>query len=336
MKNIFNTLYSMMLRNLYSWLYRSFLFDWLIKIFKKTAIEGCGSDRCLEKGFLPVPANYFSPIPDLKDLEKRRVWDKKSEMNGIDFNLKNQLILLDKLGQKYGPECNWPLRATTNPADYFVDNKSFVFGCAATSHTIIREFKPSKVIEIGSGYSSIIISNALDLNRKEDGKNAEYIIIDPFPLPVVSRKLIHYNKLIKKRIELIDPKFFDQLDENDILFIDSGHSVRIGGDINFLYLEVLPRLRPGVIIHCHDIDMPYEYPKFYATNKAFRQFWTERYLLQAFLIYNKQFEILLATTYLMRNHMAKFKKLFPSYNPRIPEGRHAISPSFWMRRTSKS
>lgn len=307
-------------------------FNWAVIFFSQVAAKGVGTNKCLENGFLPVPVHFYSPIPDLKDLEKRKVWDQRSNMKGINFDIKRQLGLLDRLGKKFSHECVWPFAKTTDETEFHLDNNSFLYGDAASLHCLIREFKPRRIIEIGSGYSSKVISRALELNKKEVGKQGEYIIIDPYPPEYVSKKLIKFTCLIKERVELIDAKFFERLSKNDILFIDSGHSVRIGSDVNYLYLEVLPRLKNGVIVHCHDIDMPYEYPKCYSTNEVFRQFWTERYLLQAFLIFNNRFEVILPMGYLMRNHIAKFKKLFRSYNPLKPGGRLSISVSFWMRR----
>lgn len=307
-------------------------FDWASIFFSRVAVNGTGSNKCLKRGFLPVPVHFYSPIPDLKDLEKRKVWDQKSNLPGLEFNVKKHLALLQRLGEKYGKECSWPKEETGNCADYIVGNKTFLFGCAASLYTLIREYKPKKIIEIGSGNSSKIISQAIARNVQEGGRKTEYLIVDPFPSPPVSNRQIKFDRLIKKRVELVDPAFFDQLGKDDFLFIDSGHTVRIGSDVNFLYLEILPRINPGVLVHCHDIDLPYEYPKCYATDNKFRQFWTERYLLQAFLAFNNQFEILLPMTYLMRNYPKEFKRLFPLYDPNFPGGRLAISPSFWMRR----
>ena len=128
-----------------------------------------------------------------------------------------------------------------------------------------------------------------------------------------------------------DPQMFDQLQENDILFIDSGHCVRTGSDVNFLILDVLPRLSPGVVVHFHDIGLPDEYPKVYFTNPDFRVFWTEAYLLQAFLAFNQDFEVLLAVSYLMKNHRAEFCVAFPH----IDTDEYRISGSFWLRRLPK-
>lgn len=310
---------------IHQYILNSFIFDWMNGFFQKIAFEGDGSNKCLEKGYLPVPISYHSPIPDIADLKKRRVWDKKSGLYGIDFNQKNQLVLLKKLGKKYGQECQWPLNETKNKTQFYVNNCSFSFGCAAALHSIIREFKPKRIIEIGSGNSSLIIAGALKLNKEA----CQYDIIDPYPEEIIQRKKIKYHKLLPKKVESVNPNSFENLKENDILFIDSSHSVKIGGDVNFLYLEILPRLKPGVIVHIHDIHLPYEYHQVYAASETFRQFWTEQYLLQAFLIYNQEFEILLTMNFLMKDHLREFRQAFPGYDPK----KHKfISSSFWLKR----
>jgi hypothetical protein len=303
----------------------------LAKLFKICAITGEGSNICLKNGFLPMPVNFYSPVPDIEDLKNRNIWDTKSELVGIDFNVNEQTKLLTKLGLKYSNECQWPLTPRKNTGEYYVQNPSFSYGCAASTHCIIRNFKPNTIIEIGSGMSSRVISSALKMNYANDGHKSDYIIVDPYPNDFIKNRSIEIKNLIETRVELTQPLFFDQLKQNDILFIDSGHSVRIGADVNYLLLEILPRLKPGVIVHIHDINIPYEYPKVYATNETFRQFWTEQYLLQSFLCFNNQFEILLAMNYLMKDHSAIFKKYFPYYNPEV----HLFnSGSFWIRKIS--
>jgi hypothetical protein len=133
------------------------------------------------------------------------------------------------------------------------------------------------------------------------------------------------------RVELVEPTFFESLGEGDVLFIDSGHTVRIGGDVNYLYLDVLPRLAPGVAVHIHDIPLPYEYPEVYATNPKFRQFWTESYMLQAFLSHNAAFEVLLGMYFLQRDFPAVFTQAFVNYRP---DEHKQQAASFWIRRKS--
>jgi hypothetical protein len=296
--------------------------------FRYVASSGIGSDSCLKQGLLPVPVHFYSPIPDIGDLQRRDIWSKVSSLPGIDLREKQQLSLLHELGEKYGEECRWPLEADETVDEFFLKNTSFSFGCAASTYGMIRHFRPARVVEVGSGMSSRVIATALRANAGVSDKLSSYRVIDPFP-SLRTKRLLGGN-LIEQRVELLDMELFEQLGANDILFIDSSHSVKIGSDVNFLFLEVLPRLAPGVLVHVHDISLPYEYSSAYATNPAFRQFWTEQYLLQAFLVGNCQFDVLLAMNFLMMNHMDAFKKSFPYYDP---EQHPYFSGSFWMRRS---
>jgi len=308
----------------------TFLSPIWVQLFKYIAISGQGTDICLQNGFLPLRVHFYSPIPDLADLEQRKIWEKRSKLAGINFQPEQQLKLLLDLGKNYGSECGWPLYSTDNPLDFYTENGSFSFGCAAALHTIIREFKPRHFIEVGSGHSSKIISKAIEMNRKNKSpQEAEYVIIDPYPGEIVSKQLSSVSRLINEKVENVDTKVFDVMEKDDILFIDSGHTVRTGSDVNFIILDVLPRLRPGVITHFHDISLPYEYPKVYFTNPKFRVFWTEAYLLQAFLACNRDFEILLAMNYIQTDHMDDFCKAFPKF---VPANNWANSGSFWIRR----
>jgi len=137
------------------------------------------------------------------------------------------------------------------------------------------------------------------------------------------------SRLLIQKVEDVGVDFFSSLDDGDILFIDSSHVVRTGGDVPFLYMEVLPRLRKGVLVHIHDIFLPLAYPKEYVIKK--RCFWNEQYLLQAFLTYNDAFEVLLCGSYLHLKHLEELRSTFP---PPAGLGVHEnyFSSSFWMRK----
>lgn len=302
-------------------------------LVKRMADTGKGTDECLKLGCLPMNVHFYSPVPDIPDLENRKVWNHKSELAGIDFRPEKQLQLLKQLGAEYGSECNWPLHPTGKDAEFYLKNSSFSYGCAAALYTIIRHFKPRRFIEIGSGHSSKVIASALEKNKQDDSSYAyEYTIIDPYPGEMVS-KLPAVSQLVKAKVECVDPKLFENLGKNDIVFVDSSHTVKTGGDVTFMILDVLPRLNPGVLVHFHDINLPYEYPKVYFTNPQFRVFWTEAYLLQAFLAFNNKFEVLLAMNYLQSDHMDEFCHAFAPFKL---EDNWANSGSFWIRRTAST
>lgn len=298
------------------------------KLVSTMAKTGAGTNECIEEGALPVPIDFYNPVPDIKDLEKRKVWDKKSNLEGINFNIDFQLKFLKALGEEFSKECNWPY-FSKDPRKFHLDNSiPFSFGCAAYTHSIIRKYKPKKIIEFGSGNSSKVISSAIEKNKIENSINCNYSIIDPYPSDLIKKKLKNITKLYEEKAENININLFKKLKKDDILFVDSSHMVRTGSDVNFAILEVLPILKPGVIIHFHDIPMPFEYNKVYFKNSNFRVFWTESYLLQAFLINNEKVEIISALKYLMTEHLELFSKTFNNYNPIKHK---LISESFWIR-----
>ncbi|MBA7660162.1 hypothetical protein ES703_68161 [subsurface metagenome] len=128
------------------------------------------------------------------------------------------------------------------------------------------------------------------------------------------------------KVEDVSLEEFSKLKENDILFIDSSHNISIGNDVYYEYLEILPRLKKGVLIHVHDIFLPYEYPKKWIFE--YLLFWSEQYLLQAFLSFNNNFEILWGGYYMHKKHPDLLKNNFGSYNE------EKNNPgSFWFKRT---
>jgi hypothetical protein len=112
-----------------------------------------------------------------------------------------------------------------------------------------------------------------------------------------------------------------------VLFIDSSHVVQVGGDVTHLFFQVLPRLAPGVVVHLHDIFLPREYPRAWVMEQ--HRFWTEQYLLQAFLRFNREFEILLSAGWLSAHHPEALAAAIPSW-----DAERSRPGSFWMRRVS--
>jgi hypothetical protein len=271
-------------------------------------------------GVLPVPFHYYHPAFDPRKLPGS-VWTRESSLPGLDLRVEAQLRLLRQF--RYEDELReFPLRAAPkNGFCYF--NGMFGPGDAEILYSVIRYFKPERVIEIGSGYSTLLARAALDRNRTE-GRHFEHICIEPYPEPWLEN--VSGTRLFRQRVETMDPAFFEQLTANDILFIDSSHVVRIGGDVQFEYLEVLPRLRAGVLVHAHDIFLPFEYPLEWVRDKKW--FWTEQHLLQAFLAFNTGFDVILALSYLNMHHRKALACAAPVYAeyPRTQPG------SFWIQR----
>jgi hypothetical protein len=182
----------------------------------------------------------------------------------------------------------------------------------------VRHFKPRLIIEVGSGFSTRLSAQAALRNGR-----TEVIAIEPFPDQVLKAGFPGLTSLVPRRVQEVGLDTFRQLSSGDILFLDSSHVVHCGSDVNYLLLELLPQLRPGVIVHFHDIFLPDEYPREWV-KQEFR-FWNEQYLVQAFLLFNREFEVLLANNYLAHHYRPQMQATFPGA-PWLGGG------SFWMRR----
>jgi Methyltransferase domain len=266
-------------------------------------------------GFHVTPVHFYEPIPDTQSLPET-LWTQPSELVGIDMNQSMQLDLLRNHFPEFRNEYeNIPAEPAPGQRRPFRGPDVLVAYC------MVRHFQPRLIIEVGSGFSSLVLAQAATKN-----KESTLICIDPFPGDLVRNGNIPaLQSLIETKVQDLDLEFFSQLDSGDILFIDSSHTVKIGSDVNYLFLEVLPRLKPGVIVHVHDIFLPFEYRRLWVLNEC--RFWTEQYLLHAFLTFNSEFEVLLANYYLNHFHKEHLQAAFPDLS-------RWIGGSFWMRRKS--
>jgi predicted O-methyltransferase YrrM len=273
-----------------------------------------------------VPVHFYEPIPDTRSL-KEVLWSKDSEMIGVDLNVENQFEMLSRFKSKFKGEYDGFAREKTSiQYEYHLDNHSFISVDAELLYCMIRDFRPRRIFEVGSGNSTYVSAQAILKNKAENLGECELTVIDPYPNEAVKAGFPGLARLLENKVEDIEPSKFDELGENDILFIDSSHVLRIGNDVQFLYLEILPRLKKGVIVHIHDVFLPSEYPREWILEDHF--FWNEQYLLQAFLSFNDSFEVLWSASYMNHRHADKLEEAFSSYRKR------EIRPcSFWIRKT---
>jgi hypothetical protein len=181
------------------------------------------------------------------------------------------------------------------------------------------------MVEVGSGNSTLLAAEALRHNLQDDPSAAcDSVCIEPYPPAYLNPLPVGVTRILPDPVQRTPLETFTALGPGDILFIDSSHVVAIGSDVVYLYTEILPRLAPGVIVHIHDIFLPYDYPAVWIREDRF--FWNEQYLLQAFLLFNDAFEVMLPLHAVARRHSEEFARAIPSC-------RHGIRPSsFWMRR----
>lgn len=268
-------------------------------------------------GVTPIRYHYYQPILRLEDMAKRG-WER-DQLVGIDFNVEGQLALLQELN--YQKELSaFPVTDQGYKAKFFYNNSMFESGDAEIYYSLIRRFRPKRILEIGGGYSTVIAHLALQAN----GGSAQHICIEPYEHEWLAQ--VGVTEVIRSKVEALPIDLFASLGKNDILYIDSSHVLRTGGDVWFEYLQILPNLKPGVLVHSHDIFLPYPYPKEWLTRR--RLYWTEQYLLQAVLQDNPSFEVLLALHFLSKEHRADLARACPIYASQA--GRNP--GSFWMRK----
>lgn len=279
------------------------------------------------KSFHITPATFSWPIPVTKTL-KNNLWSKQSELIGISINEQKQLDLINTFKQNYKSEYdNFPTSLIPNkPWRYYMKREgAFLSVDAEILYCMIRHFRPRLIFEVGSGDSTKISGQAIEVNKSVHNHEADLIAFEPYPNQILINGFPGLKKLEKTRIQDVDLNRFEALTENDILFIDSSHCLKIGSDVQFLYLEILPRLRKGVLVHIHDIFFPFEYPKKWILE--WHTFPTEQYLLQAFLSFNSAFEVLLAGGYMHNEYPDVLASAFKSY-----DSSETLPGSFWVRK----
>jgi len=279
-------------------------------------------------GFHITPVHFYQPIPNTQTLPET-LWERPSKLVGIDMNDSVQLDLLRNHFAKFRHEFEqWPTEPTGESGGFYLRKSPFGGTDALAAYCMFRHFQPRLIIEVGGGFSSLVAAEAIAKN-----KDSALICIEPFPPDFLRAGFPGLRSLIEKKVEDMDVEFFSQLESGDILFIDSSHTVKIGGDVNFLLLEVLPRLKPGVIVHVHDIFLPFDYRRDWVVDEF--RFWSEQYLLQAFLTFNSEFEVLMANRYLAHRYLEDLKAAFPSLanlKATCPSSVEWGGGSFWIRR----
>ena len=293
----------------------------MFRYIKKNSFEGFKITKrvMLQIGIHPIIDHYYEPLFNKKHLRYSLRIDRN--LPGIEMNDEEQLQILNRFN--YCDELlRFPLDKGDNEREFSYNEGPFFSGDAEYLYSMVRSFKPQKIIEIGSGSSTLMTINAINQNRFENEKYVcELICIEPFEKDWLEELEI---KVIRTKVEEINKSMFSELKENDILFIDSSHMIRPQGDVLFEYLEILPKLNKGVIVHIHDIFTP----KDYLDEWFGKYFWNEQYLLEAFLTYNKEFRIIGATNYLSHKYPDQFADKCPIYKTQI--GREP--GSFWIIR----
>jgi hypothetical protein len=276
----------------------------------------------MKVGVFPIKNHFYEPQFDFRFPDPEFSEDRV--LPGIDWNEPSQLEMLDRF--TYSDElADVSQEPPTRKTEMQYSTKSgFGPGDAEYWYQFIRATKPARIIEIGSGSSTLMAIKAINKNIEEDANDqCEHICIEPFLAPWLEKTGV---SVIRKKVEEVELSFFSQLQDNDILFIDSSHVIRPQGDVLFEYLQVLPSLNKGVVVHAHDIFSPKNYPAEWLQEKV--RLWNEQYLLEAFLSNNDSWKIVGALNYLRYKHYDRLKSVARFMTPDREPG------SFYIRKIS--
>jgi hypothetical protein len=254
-------------------------------------------------GVLPLRRHYYEPFVTLEDL--RSPLDQERELPGIDWDLPGQLAFLATL--TYERELVELSTSGAHGLDFRYDNPSFPSGDAEFLYQVIRSKKPRRIIEIGSGQSTRMAHAAIKRNAQEvHGYDCRHICIEPYENLWLEQLGV---TVLRQRVEAVDKALFAELDADDLLFIDSSHVIKPQGDVVTEYLEILPRLRSGVVVHIHDVFSPRDYPSEWVIDKLL--LWNEQYLLEAFLTSNSEWRVLAALNLLKHRQFEAIRRVCP-------------------------
>jgi len=266
------------------------------------------------------PGHFYSPIPDLDEVARDagRIFDQRQELPGLDLNADAQLALFAQLAP-LARQADFPFERQPT-ARYYLDNPSFGRGDALMLYAMLRHLRPSRYLEVGSGWTTAL---ALDVSEEHLGGSLKVTCVEPYP--EILDRLLRPNdgvRVIGHGVQQAPLELYAELSAGDVLFIDCSHVVKVGSDAHFLITRVLPSVPPGVFVHIHDIFYPFEYPQIWIEEG---RAWSEAYLLHAFLLFNDQYEIVLFNDWLFVTH----RDLIRNELPRMLENGGG---SIWLRR----
>jgi predicted O-methyltransferase YrrM len=294
--------------------------------------------------------DYYSPLPVRRELLRHRErWDRPSAMIGVDYDLDAMKALHRDLVERfYGEWRELPPYAACKKMGY---GPGFTELDAMGLYLMLRHRRPRRFVEVGSGLSTWYAARAIERNAAE-GHPGELLAVDPWASEKV--RSIAGLQVLRQPVQDAPFEVFEGLvgggegdggggghgiGEGDVLFIDSTHVVKIDGDVPHLYLEVVPRLAPGVLVHAHDVHFPYNVPhpaEQYVVRRKWGWYWTEAMLLQAFLAFNREFEVVLSLPLLRHFDEEFLRSSTPMYRGVEVEDHDTHFGSIWFGRRASN
>jgi hypothetical protein len=262
-----------------------------------------------------LPRHFYSEIPDIRKLKATTAWREAFTMKGVAGTAPQSQI--KHIADLFDDGMRSELRDRHVHAIACERNGTEGFGPveADVLHAFIRRLRPRKIIQVGCGVSTAICLDAAQMA----GYPAEIICVEPYPNGFLKSQAELGNIiLIGQPVENLASSFVEALDDGDLFFVDSSHTLGPAGEVSRIILELLPNLKSGVFVHFHDICFPYDYHGGILDNPQF--FPHESVLLHAFLAYNQLFEIVFSLSMLHHKAQAELKTILPNYRPARHEG----------------
>lgn len=274
------------------------------------------------------PGHYYSTLPDTRELGSRRIrariWTPEpAPTPGIDWRDMQQAELCSNVFAHHDP-LSFKAAPGEDSREYFSQNDQFPALDAWVLQAMLRHLEPRRMIEVGSGYSSLVTAR---VNREFLDERMQFTCIEPYPRDFLIDGVPGISDLRVEQVQDTPLEVFGELDRGDVLFVDTSHTVKTGGDVPWIYNEILPRLRQGVVVHLHDVFLPGDYPMEWVLDGWG---WNELYLIQSFLAFNRAFEIVLGVQWMIQNHWDMLQAAFPEVAR--PEHRERGGGSLWIRR----
>lgn len=269
--------------------------------------------------------HFYSPVVDTDEVarDQERVWGGLRDLPGIDMRDETHRRLLTGGFAVLLRDYDYP---QAGPPDeeltfFYECNSQFRWLDSRALFCLMRMIRPTRIVEVGSGYSSLLMA---EVNERFLGGDTRITCIEPYPRPFLATgSQAGRFSLLRQRVQDVDAAVFENLADGDILFIDSSHVCKTGSDVTHLFLNVLPRLAPGVYVHVHDIFLPEDYRRNWVIED--NRSWNEQYLLQALLAENPNFEVIFGSHYAHRR--------FPDLVLAATGLPISNGGSFWFRRS---
>lgn len=269
--------------------------------------------------------DFYSGLNDMLFLEENRdLWHDRPLPRGVEWDLEAQFDVLKRIAPYCRELREVPDDMPPGPPRYHWVNDFWSGGDAIVQYGLLRDAKPRRVVEVGCGWSSLLMAEAFARNESEGAPVPSVDQIEPYPRKELLSALPSHWNLHETILQRASLEPFESLEEGDVCFYDGSHVARVASDVVWFFFEVMPRLRPGVLVHLHDIFWPNDYPDPWVFERA--QTWNEQYVLQTFLMYNDRFKPIVCNAAVLKAHRDEAIELFEG----LPADRGGSS--VWLRR----